>query len=69
MTVSSKEEMDEIITKLKNADFTVEEVKKGEWYGMIKFGSQVDIILPINCNIKIALKQQVYAKKTIIAEW
>ena len=30
MTVSSKEEMDEIITKLKNADFTVEEVKKGE---------------------------------------
>lgn len=36
---------------------------------MIKFGSQVDIILPINCNIKIALKQQVYAKKTIIAEW
>lgn len=46
-----------------------DEVKKGEWYGMIKFGSQVDIILPINCNIKIALKQQVYAKKTIIAEW
>ena len=30
MTVSSKEEMDEIIAKLKNADFTVEEVKKGE---------------------------------------
>ena len=30
ITVSSKEEMDEIITKLKNADFTVEEVKKGE---------------------------------------
>jgi len=43
-------------------------VKKGEWIGMIRFGSQVDVFLPINSDIKIRLKEQIYAKKTIIAE-
>jgi len=43
-------------------------VKKGEIIGMIRFGSQVDVILPITCKIKIKLKQQIYAQKTIIAE-
>jgi phosphatidylserine decarboxylase len=42
-------------------------VKKGDWLGMIRFGSQVDIILPIHCAVKIALGQQIYAAKTIIA--
>lgn len=43
-------------------------VKKGSWIGMIRFGSQVDVFLPINSTIKCKLKQQVYAIKTIIAE-
>jgi phosphatidylserine decarboxylase len=43
-------------------------VKKGEWIGMIRFGSQVDVFLPIEAKINIVLKQQVYAKKSIIAE-
>lgn len=44
-------------------------VQKGDWFGMIKFGSQVDVILPIDCEILIELKQQVYAKKSVIAKW
>jgi phosphatidylserine decarboxylase len=44
-------------------------LRQGDWFGMIKFGSQVDIILPISCEINIKLKQQVYAKNTIIAKW
>lgn len=42
-------------------------VEKGFWLGMIRFGSQVDLILPYNVNIKIALGQQIYAAKTVIA--
>lgn len=42
---------------------------KGEWFGMIKFGSQVDLIIPATCKVNVSLKQQVYAKKTIIAEY
>jgi len=42
-------------------------VEKGFWLGMIRFGSQVDLILPYNVNIQIALGQQIYAAKTVIA--
>ncbi|MBI9054688.1 MAG: phosphatidylserine decarboxylase family protein [Bacteroidales bacterium] len=42
-------------------------IKKGEWYGMIRFGSQVDLIIPIDYTVNVNLKQQVYAVKTIIA--
>lgn len=44
-------------------------VARGEWFGMIKFGSQVDVILPANVKINVSLKQQVYCKKTILASW
>lgn len=46
-----------------------ESLAQGDWYGMIKFGSQVDIIIPANCILNIQEKQQVYARKTIIAKW
>ncbi len=39
---------------------------KGEWFGMIRFGSQVDIVLPAFVNIKIQLGQQIFAGKTVI---
>ena len=42
-------------------------VEKGSWLGMIRFGSQVDLVLPINVKIQITLGQQVYAVKTIVA--
>lgn len=45
-----------------------DQLKKGQWFGMIRFGSQVDVILPIECKVNVELKQQVYAGKTIIAE-
>lgn len=47
-----------------SADSTI---NKGSWLGMIRFGSQVDIILPYDCDIKIELGQQIYAARTIIA--
>lgn len=42
-------------------------IKKGDWFGMIRFGSQVDLVLPAQSTIKVAVNQQVYAAKTIIA--
>ncbi len=43
-------------------------VAKGQWIGMIRFGSQVDVILPLNCQLKVNVNEQVYAIKTILAE-
>lgn len=43
-------------------------VQKGDWLGMIRFGSQVDLILPYTSKVTVTVGQQVYAAKTIIAE-
>jgi len=42
-------------------------IKKGHWFGMIRFGSQVDLIIPVSCKVHIKLGQQIFAKSTIIA--
>ncbi len=43
-------------------------VKKGEKFGMIKFGSRVDVILPVNSIVKVSVNQRVKGGETIIAE-
>jgi phosphatidylserine decarboxylase len=43
-------------------------VKQGQELGFIKFGSRVDLLLPLNAEIKIELGQTVRAGKTVIAE-
>lgn len=42
-------------------------ISRGSWYGMIRFGSQVDIILPQRYKPSVEIGQQVYAAKSIIA--
>ena len=44
-------------------------VGRGDWFGMIRFGSQVDLVIPETCHVVVNEKQQVYAKKTVIATW
>jgi phosphatidylserine decarboxylase len=44
-----------------------EQVTQGEDAGFIKFGSRVDLLLPLNCNITVALGQKVVGAKTCIA--
>ncbi len=39
----------------------------GERFGMIKFGSRVDVIMPKEATIKVALNQKVTAGETILA--
>lgn len=45
-----------------------ETVKKGDWIGMIKFGSQVDMIVPESAKVCVSLGQQVYVQETVVAE-
>jgi phosphatidylserine decarboxylase len=45
-----------------------ESIKQGGELGFIKFGSRVDIFLPVNANIKVQLEQKVKGLETILAE-
>ncbi len=45
-----------------------DKVKIGEKFGMIKFGSRTDVILPRNANIKVIVNQKVTGGITLLAE-
>jgi phosphatidylserine decarboxylase len=44
-----------------------QDVRQGDELGFIKFGSRVDIFLPVGTEIEIPILQQVKANKTVIA--
>lgn len=44
------------------------EVKQGEELGFIKFGSRVDLYLPLDARINVKLNQKVKGCRTVIAE-
>ncbi|MBL4715883.1 MAG: phosphatidylserine decarboxylase family protein [Bacteroidia bacterium] len=43
-------------------------VQQGEEYGFIKFGSRIDLLLPVNTKIHVGLKETVRGGETVIAE-
>jgi len=45
-----------------------QEIKQGEEFGFIKFGSRVDVFLPLGTDIQVQLEQQVLGNKTVIAK-
>lgn len=45
------------------------EVKQGEEMGFIKFGSRVDVLLPVNAKVKVQLGEAVKGGVTVLAEW
>jgi len=53
-----------IVSKAKVGD----KAAMGEKFGIIKFGSRVDLFLPLDANINVELSQKVSAGKTIIAK-
>lgn len=44
------------------------EVRIGEKFGMIKFGSRVDVVMPERSSIKVSVNQKVTGGETILAE-
>ena len=43
-----------------------DQVEVGKEFGFIKFGSRVDLLLPVSANIKVKIGDKVTAQKTII---
>jgi phosphatidylserine decarboxylase len=43
-------------------------VRQGEEFGFIKFGSRVDVFLPLNAQIKVKIGDKTIGGKTLIAE-
>ncbi len=41
-------------------------LKAGERYGMIKFGSRVDVIMPLNVKVKVSKDMRVRAGETVV---
>lgn len=54
-----------IVCELKVGD----QVKAGERFGMIKFGSRVDIYLPLDAPLLVKEGERAVAGETIIAQW
>jgi phosphatidylserine decarboxylase len=46
-----------------------EEIKQGDEFGFIKFGSRVDILLPLDAKINVQLKQNVKGGVTVVASF
>ena len=53
-----------IVNNLKIED----EVKYGERFGMIKYGSRLDVFLPLSTKINVRINEKVRAGETIIGE-
>lgn len=53
-----------IVNNLKIGD----EVKCGERFGMIKYGSRLDVFLPLSTKINVRINERVKAGETIIGE-
>lgn len=45
-----------------------DQLARGQRYGFIRFGSRVDVYLPLTANPKVAVGDIVYATRTVIAE-
>ena len=45
-----------------------QKLKQGEEFGFIKFGSRVDLFLPLDADIKVNIDQKTVGGKTVIAE-
>ena len=46
-----------------------QQVKQTEEYGFIKFGSRVDLLLPLTAKVEVALNQVVKGGVTVLATW
>ena len=45
-----------------------DQVDQGQEFGFIKFGSRVDVFVPLNSDIKVAVDQKARGGKTVLAE-
>lgn len=46
-----------------------ESVIGGQKYGMIRFGSRIDIFMPANVTLAVGISQRVFGGQTVLGEW
>jgi phosphatidylserine decarboxylase len=44
-----------------------DELRAGQRFGFIRFGSRVDVYLPLDAQVKVAIGEKVYASETVLA--
>ena len=54
--------------RIKNYLEVGQEVRQGEDFGFIKFGSRVDVFLPLGTKVDVELNQKVKGNKTVLAQ-
>lgn len=68
-TILYKQIAGALAKRICNYTNTGQQVKQGNEYGFIKFGSRVDILLPIGAKVNVQLNQVVKGGVTVLAEW
>jgi len=43
-------------------------LQRGQRYGFIRFGSRVDVYLPLDARVKVVIGEKVYASVSLLAE-
>ena len=43
------------------------QLRKGQRFGFIRFGSRVDVYLPLDAEVKATIGEKVYAAETVLA--
>lgn len=46
-----------------------EHLARGQRFGFIRFGSRVDVYLPLGTKVNVAIGDKVYATQTVLAEF
>ena len=68
-TILYKQIAGELAKRICNYTKVGQQVKQTEEYGFIKFGSRVDILLPVGTTINVELNQVVKGGVTVLASW
>ena len=67
MTVGIVQTASKLVRRIDSYVNEGDAITRGTWFGMIRFGSQVDLIIPATCEVAVNLGDQIYAMKTVIA--
>ena len=58
-----------VARRIKNYLDLDEEVVQGQELGFIKFGSRVDVLLPLETSIRVNIGDKVKGNRTVLAQW